>query len=75
MHVPGFQKNQSNLSFIYISGCISVTKINRVSPENLIKDILFEGITTVIDRLTEPRREHVRDDTGPVSLDAQFSPV
>ena len=39
----------------YISGCISVTKMNQVSPESLIKDIFFEGISTVADRVTEPR--------------------
>ena len=47
----------------YISGSISVTKMNQVSPENLIKDILFEGISTAADPAvltTDPLREHVR---------------
>ena len=43
----------------YISGCIIVTKMSQVSPESLIKDILFEGISIVVDRHTEPHRGHV----------------
>ena len=35
--------------------------MNQVSPESLLEDILFEGILTVTDRLTEPYRENVRD--------------
>ena len=46
----------------YISGCISVTKMNQVSSESLVKDILFVWISTVADRRTEPRRRRVRYD-------------
>ena len=41
---------------------MGVTKMNQVSPESLIKDILFEWISTVADRRTGLRRRHVRYD-------------
>ena len=58
----GILKKVRRINNSYISGCIIVTKNSQVSSESLIKDILFEGISTVADRCTEPRRGHVRYD-------------
>ena len=47
--------------------------MNQVSPKSLIKDILFEGTSTVADRLTEQRGAECMFDMTAVSLDALFS--
>ena len=55
----------------YISGCISVTKMNQVSPESLIKIFCLSGFQ--LSPIAVLSRAEDMFDMNPISLDALFS--